>query len=138
MTAGYWESTLPGHGRRSPRADAVTDARVQNLNGAWRFRLSPTAAGTGDGFIADDFDDADWDVIRVPAHWVLEPITPLAGGPARSSQRFVRSRAPLSTSIEGLEKLREASGHSRPRQQVCGTFDFTRRATSKTTNVASI
>ena len=84
MTIGYWESTLPGHGRRTPRADAVTDARVQSLNGTWRFRLSPTAAGTGDGFIADDFDDADWDVIRVPAHWVLEPITPLAGGPARS------------------------------------------------------
>ena len=84
MTIAYWESTVPGHGLRSPRADAVTDARVQNLNGAWRFRLSPTAAGTGDGFIADDFDDADWDVIRVPAHWVLEPITPLAGGPARS------------------------------------------------------
>lgn len=80
----YWESFAPGEGRREPRADASSDARRLDLNGTWRFRLSPTAAGTGEGFAASGFDDADWDEIRVPSHWVLEPITPLAGGQARS------------------------------------------------------
>lgn len=84
MSVRYWESTEPGPGRRAPRAEAVGDAQVISLNGTWRFRLSPTAAGTGDVFLADDFDDAGWDAMRVPSHWVLEPFTPLAGGPARS------------------------------------------------------
>ena len=83
MTGRYWESTLPGAGRRAPRADAVSDAAVLSLNGTWRFRLSPTAAGTGHGFVATDFDDTDWDEMRVPSHWVLEAFTPLVGGPAR-------------------------------------------------------
>lgn len=83
MTERYWESTLPGVGRRAPRADAVSDAAVRSLNGTWRFRLSPTAAGTGDAFTAVDFDDSGWDEMRVPSHWVLEEFTPLAGGPAR-------------------------------------------------------
>ncbi|MFF2631702.1 glycoside hydrolase family 2 TIM barrel-domain containing protein [Microbacterium sp. NPDC058021] len=80
----YWESTAPGEGRRRPRADAVSDARILSLNGTWRFRLSPTVAGTGDAFVADDFDDSAWDAMPVPSHWVLEEFTPLAGGPARS------------------------------------------------------
>ncbi len=84
MTERYWESIEPGAGLRAPRADAVTDARTLLLNGAWRFRLSPTAEGTGGAFVELDFDDSDWDTIRVPSHWVLEPITPLAGGPMRS------------------------------------------------------
>ncbi|WP_347976956.1 glycoside hydrolase family 2 TIM barrel-domain containing protein [Microbacterium sp. ProA8] len=79
----YWESVLPGAGRRSPRADALSDAAVQSLNGTWRFRLSPTAEGTGHAFLAEDFDDAAWDIMPVPSHWVLEQFTPLAGGPAR-------------------------------------------------------
>ncbi|WP_223231106.1 glycoside hydrolase family 2 TIM barrel-domain containing protein [Microbacterium jejuense] len=79
----YWESTRPGAGRRRPRAEAVTDAPALSLNGTWRFRLSPTADGTGDDFVADDFDDSGWDAMKVPSHWVLEPFTPLAGGPAR-------------------------------------------------------
>lgn len=84
MTDRYWESTRPGTGRRAPRADAVTDAAVLSLNGTWAFRLSPTAAGTGDDFLADDFDDSAWDPMAVPAHWVLEEFTPLAGGERRS------------------------------------------------------
>ncbi|WP_228479358.1 glycoside hydrolase family 2 TIM barrel-domain containing protein [Microbacterium atlanticum] len=79
----YWESTAPGSGRRAPRADAQTDARVLRLNGTWRFRLSPTAHGTGDAFLEPDFDDSAWDAMPVPSHWVLEEFTPLAGGPAR-------------------------------------------------------
>ena len=71
-SAPYWESTAPGAGRRMPRADAVSDAPVLSLNGMWRFRLSPTAAGTGVAFLADDFDDSDWDAMPVPSHWVLE------------------------------------------------------------------
>lgn len=84
MTDRYWESTRPGAGRRAPRAYAVSDATVLSLNGTWRFRLSPTAAGTGDDFVRADFDDATWDPMRVPSHWVLEEFTPLAGGERRS------------------------------------------------------
>jgi beta-galactosidase len=82
--AEYWQCTDPGEGRRAPRADAPTDAATLSLNGEWRFRLSPTAEGTGPGFVRDDFDDSAWDRLRVPSHWVLEPFTPLTGGPARS------------------------------------------------------
>ncbi|UYN85068.1 MAG: DUF4981 domain-containing protein [Microcella sp.] len=74
----------PSVGTRRPRADAPSDAPRLSLNGDWRFRLSPTTAGTGEEFLADDVDDAQWDAIAVPSHWVLEEITPLAGGPARS------------------------------------------------------
>ncbi|GAA4489778.1 glycoside hydrolase family 2 TIM barrel-domain containing protein [Microbacterium panaciterrae] len=80
----YWESTEPGDGRREPRAQRRSDARTQSLNGIWRFRLSPTGAGTGDAFLGEEFDDTGWDEMPVPSHWVLEPFTPLAGGAARS------------------------------------------------------
>ncbi|WP_159618381.1 glycoside hydrolase family 2 TIM barrel-domain containing protein [Ruania rhizosphaerae] len=83
-TARYWESYAPGEGRRRPRAEARTDARTLTLNGTWRFRLCPTAEGTGAGFLAEDFDDSGWDEIRVPSHWVLQDVTPLAGGEPRS------------------------------------------------------
>lgn len=83
MTDRYWESALPGIGRRAPRAHAQSDAARLSLNGTWRFRLSPTAAGTGDAFVADDFDDSQWDPMTVPSHWVLEEFTPLAGGERR-------------------------------------------------------
>ncbi|MGC5173173.1 glycoside hydrolase family 2 TIM barrel-domain containing protein [Microbacterium sp. DT81.1] len=55
-----------------------------SLNGSWRFRLSPTAAGSGEEFVGEDFDDSGWDAMPVPSHWVLEEFTPLAGGPPRS------------------------------------------------------
>lgn len=80
----YWEDHAPGAGRREPRADAISDARRLSLNGNWQFLLSPTAAGAGAEFTKAGFDDTGWDTIRVPSHWVLEPVTPLAGGPARS------------------------------------------------------
>ncbi|GAA4673392.1 glycoside hydrolase family 2 TIM barrel-domain containing protein [Phytohabitans rumicis] len=62
----YVESYAPGEGRRRPRADFLSDAPRLSLNGDWRFRLSPTAAG------ASDMDDSGWDRLRVPSHWVLE------------------------------------------------------------------
>ena len=80
-TDRYWESMTPGPGRRGPRADAVGDARRLSLNGIWRFRLSPTAGGTGDAFIADDFDDDAWDPIRSPRT-----------GCSRSSRRWPADR----------------------------------------------
>ncbi|KJL47217.1 Beta-galactosidase [Microbacterium hydrocarbonoxydans] len=83
MSDHYWESTRPGAGRREPRADSLSDARVISLNGTWRFRLSPTASGTGCDFLSDDFDDSAWDPMPVPSHWVLEEFTPLAGGARR-------------------------------------------------------
>lgn len=84
MNEQYWERIGPGVGTRQPRADAPSSAPTLRLNGTWRFRLSPTATGTGDDFLTADFDTSGWDAISVPAHWVLEPITPLSGGPARS------------------------------------------------------
>ncbi|GAA3758122.1 glycoside hydrolase family 2 TIM barrel-domain containing protein [Microbacterium kribbense] len=91
----YWQSTAPGAGCRASRAQAPGDARTMSLNGTWRFRLSPTAAGTGTAFQTDEFDDSDWDRMPVPSHWVLEPFTPLAGGPARSMRGT--SEGPLYT-----------------------------------------
>ncbi|MET0672903.1 MAG: glycoside hydrolase family 2 TIM barrel-domain containing protein [Microbacterium pygmaeum] len=84
MSERYWESTQPGAGRRAPRSDVRSDARVQSLGGTWKFRLSPTADGTGADFVGDGFDDGSWDDMQVPSHWVLESFTPLSGGTARS------------------------------------------------------
>ncbi|WP_213816420.1 glycoside hydrolase family 2 TIM barrel-domain containing protein [Glaciihabitans sp. dw_435] len=70
--APYYDDFTPGEGRRTPRADALSDAPRLSLNGHWRFRLSPTASGTGDAFTHPDFDDSAWDTIPVPSHWVLE------------------------------------------------------------------
>jgi beta-galactosidase len=71
---GYLEEFLPDRGRRSrPRAWVDSDAPQLSLNGEWRFRWSPTALGLDDGPAAVDFDDADWDTIAVPSHWVLPP-----------------------------------------------------------------
>ena len=64
-------STAPGSAsRRRPRAHLHTDAPSLSLNGDWRFRWSPVASVDED-FAADGFDDADWQSLPVPAHWVL-------------------------------------------------------------------
>jgi beta-galactosidase len=64
--------TAPGRGaRRAPRSWLHSDAAAVSLNGQWRFRLSPTAAVSED-VAADGFDDAGWDTIPVPSHWVLQ------------------------------------------------------------------
>ena len=41
-----------------------------SLNGDWKFRWSPVA-GLDDTAADPDFDDAAWDTIPVPSHWVL-------------------------------------------------------------------
>ncbi|WIB64070.1 glycoside hydrolase family 2 TIM barrel-domain containing protein [Curtobacterium sp. MCBD17_040] len=64
-------STAPGSAsRRRPRAHLHTDAPSLSLDGDWRFRWSPVAEVAED-FAADTFDDADWQTLPVPSHWVL-------------------------------------------------------------------
>ncbi|MCF6468689.1 DUF4981 domain-containing protein [Nonomuraea sp. MG754425] len=70
--AEFHEDPEPGSGRRAPRAYFVSDAPRLSLNGQWRFRLSPTAAGTGPSLPDPSLDDTAWESIRVPSHWVLE------------------------------------------------------------------
>ncbi|QPZ37883.1 glycoside hydrolase family 2 TIM barrel-domain containing protein [Paramicrobacterium chengjingii] len=81
----YLTDVGPGAGARTPaRSWLHTDAPTLSLNGDWRFRLlagapgEPGAAGAlpaGEG-IDDvslvDFDDASWESIPVPSHWVLQ------------------------------------------------------------------
>jgi beta-galactosidase len=44
---------------------------MRSLNGDWKFRWSPVAHGLDDAAADPDFDDAGWDTIPVPSHWVL-------------------------------------------------------------------
>ncbi|MDH6695838.1 beta-galactosidase [Streptomyces sp. MAA16] len=70
--SAYLPDPAPGRGALRPaRSWLRSDAPAISLNGSWRFRLSPTASVTEE-FAADDFDDAGWDTLPVPAHWVLE------------------------------------------------------------------
>lgn len=62
----------PGSGRRSSRAHFTSDAEQLSLDGAWWFRLSATAEGTGEELTDPAADLSTWQTIRVPAHWVLE------------------------------------------------------------------
>ena len=64
------EDFTPGSGRLDPRAALRSDAPSLDLNGTWRFRLSPTA-GAAEDFAAPGFDDAGWDELPVPSHWQL-------------------------------------------------------------------
>lgn len=67
----YYEDVVPGSGARTPaRARVSTDAPTFDLDGPWRFRLSPDAEPDGEPW-RDDFDDSGWDTLPVPSHWVL-------------------------------------------------------------------
>ncbi|RWZ58524.1 DUF4981 domain-containing protein [Labedella populi] len=85
MDVDHLTSFSPGSGRRTPpRSFLESDAPRLSLNGSWRFRLLAGAPGAlggigvlpeGEG--ADEvgspaLDDADWDEIPVPSHWVLQ------------------------------------------------------------------
>ena len=62
----------PGRGRRTPaRSWLRTDAPSLDLNGDWRFRLSPSHRGLDEDCARPDYDDSGWDVLPVPSHWVL-------------------------------------------------------------------
>jgi beta-galactosidase len=68
----YLDDFSPGSGRRSrPRAWLSSDAPTLSLNGEWKFRWSPNAAGLDDAAAHPDFDDSAWDSIPVPSHWAL-------------------------------------------------------------------
>ncbi|GAB2508271.1 glycoside hydrolase family 2 TIM barrel-domain containing protein [Paramicrobacterium agarici] len=81
----YLTDPGPGSGARTPaRSRLHTDAPTLSLNGDWRFRLLSGApgevgaagvlpAGEGVNDVArTDFDDASWNSIPVPSHWVLQ------------------------------------------------------------------
>ena len=68
----YVEDYSPGSGQRTPaRAWLDSDAPLLSLNGDWHFRLLPGRREETREATQPDFDDADWDTISVPAHWVL-------------------------------------------------------------------
>ncbi|NUR84791.1 MAG: DUF4981 domain-containing protein [Nonomuraea sp.] len=60
----------PGTGRLEPRAALHSDAPALELNGDWRFRLSPVA-DVPDDFADPGYDDSGWDTLPVPSHWQL-------------------------------------------------------------------
>jgi beta-galactosidase len=55
---------------RTPRSWLHSDAPSLSLNGEWRFRLSPSA-DLPDDVASPGLDDDGWDLLPVPAHWVL-------------------------------------------------------------------
>lgn len=55
-----------------PRASVRSDAPALSLNGDWCFRYSPTTLGLDEAIADPEFDDTSWDVLPVPAHWVLQ------------------------------------------------------------------
>lgn len=67
----------PAHATLMPYADvaqALLGDRYSSpfcklLNGTWKFRQSPSPAAAPQGFEAPEYDDADWDDIRVPSSW---------------------------------------------------------------------
>ncbi|MDF3142977.1 MULTISPECIES: glycoside hydrolase family 2 TIM barrel-domain containing protein [unclassified Streptomyces] len=65
-------SFSPGEGRLAPRASAPSDARRIDLDGRWRFRLSPSVGEMTEGFQEPGFDDSGWDHLRVPGMWQME------------------------------------------------------------------
>lgn len=63
--------TAPGRGALiTPRSWLTSDAPSLSLNGDWRFRLSPHA-DLPDDVAEPGIDDSGWDLLSVPAHWVL-------------------------------------------------------------------
>ncbi|MFF0768341.1 glycoside hydrolase family 2 TIM barrel-domain containing protein [Nonomuraea wenchangensis] len=60
----------PGSGLLAPRAALRSDAPSLDLNGTWRFRLSPTADAPED-FAGPGYDDSGWAELPVPSHWPL-------------------------------------------------------------------
>lgn len=70
----YLEDPAPGTGAVPPRAALSSDAPRLDLDGTWRFSLSPTAVQAPEGFEDPAFDDGGqaWSDIPVPSHWQLQ------------------------------------------------------------------
>ncbi|WP_116952155.1 glycoside hydrolase family 2 TIM barrel-domain containing protein [Jiangella endophytica] len=64
-------SFAPSEGTLPPRAAFASDAPVLSLNGAWRFRWSPSVRDAAEGFHEPAFDDSAWAHLPVPSHWQL-------------------------------------------------------------------
>ncbi|MFQ6131605.1 MAG: glycosyl hydrolase [Armatimonadota bacterium] len=55
-----------------------------NLEGQWLFRTDPHEVGERQGWAAADYDDSDWQTLRVPGHWEPQGVTqPRPGQPPR-------------------------------------------------------
>jgi beta-galactosidase len=83
-TQHYLNDVGPGRGRRrAARSWLHSDAPTLSLDGDWRFRLLAGVPGTlgapdvlpqgeaPEAFAEPAFDDASWDLLPVPSHWVL-------------------------------------------------------------------
>ncbi|MFG2860908.1 glycoside hydrolase family 2 TIM barrel-domain containing protein [Streptomyces sioyaensis] len=93
----YYEDRSPGSGVLPPRAwYARSDAARLSLHGTWRFRLSAGATAEDDSFVRPDFDDAQWQDLRVPGHWVLQGRS-AADGPFECSGAARPNGAPVYT-----------------------------------------
>ncbi|GAA2971686.1 glycoside hydrolase family 2 TIM barrel-domain containing protein [Microbacterium terrae] len=73
----------PGDGTIAPRSRMRSDAPEQSLDGAWRFRLSPSPWDAPDDWRTGSAA-GEWDTIAVPAHWNLSGF----GSPAYSNVQF--------------------------------------------------
>jgi beta-galactosidase len=65
------------------------------LNGEWKFRWSPTAAGLDDAAADPDYDDSGWDTIPVPSHWVLPGTSPEAAAGTYGRPIYTNIRYPF-------------------------------------------
>ncbi|MEX2974447.1 glycoside hydrolase family 2 TIM barrel-domain containing protein [Streptomyces sp. C184] len=93
----YYEDRSPGSGVLPPRAwYARSDAARLSLHGTWRFRPSAGATAEDDSFARPDFDDAQWQDLRVPGHWVLQGRS-AADGPFEGSGAARPNGAPVYT-----------------------------------------
>jgi len=65
--------TRPGGSDARPARSWRDDESMQlSLDGDWAFTLSPSPDSAPDGCWEETYDDADWDRIAVPGHWVLQ------------------------------------------------------------------
>jgi len=74
----------PGVGARPPRTTSTSDSHRLLLDGDWRFNWVPTLADATSGFEATEFDDSNWPLLAVPAHWQLHGY----GSPAYTNVQF--------------------------------------------------
>lgn len=94
----------------APRSWLVeqTDAARRDLSGTWRFRFSPAVPGTpgdpgvlgaeaSEAFAAADYDDAGWDELPVPSHWVLHGPGGLSGPAGAADPSWGR---PIYTNVQ--------------------------------------